>query len=89
MLDRWKTWSSHIGSMISPILTLYFLYLLLVFEAAKQTIAYFVGLIGPKLTKSLININNNLNESSVSNQTLETGAGEFWGDFFAGVALIG
>ena len=74
---------------MSPILTLYFLYLLLVFEATKQAIAYFVGQITPNLTKSLININNNLNQSSTSDPSLDTGAGQFWGDFFIGIALIG
>ena len=89
MLEKWKTWSSHLGNMMSPILSLYFLYLLLVFEAAKQAIAYLVGQITPKLTANLISINTNLNESLVSDPSLDTGAGRFWGDFFMGVALIG
>ena len=59
MLSNVRIWLGQIISLLSCVLTLPFLYLLLTTEIAKQVVVYFVGQLGPELTKLLLEKDRN------------------------------
>ena len=59
MLSNVRIWLGQIISLLCCVLTLPFLYLLLTTEIAKQIVVYFVGQLGPELTKLLLEKDRN------------------------------
>jgi len=54
-----RTWLGQIMTLLTTVLTLPFLYLLLTTEIAKQVVVYFVGQLGPELSKLLLEKDKN------------------------------